>query len=131
LIDGPKDGASRQVIALTHLDLLHVVLPKFPRGARSGTVAKKWASAEVEKKFETTRHSRKMVVREKRNGLSDFERFVVARLKKQVQPPIRLQGTSSPWFGDMKLTLCSGDLRLRRPLGRRVRRRFVAVSVFA
>ena len=84
MIDGPKDGASRQVIPLTHLDLLHVVLPKFPRGARSGTVAKKWTAADVETKFESTRHSKRNVLREKRNGLSDFERFVVARLKKQV-----------------------------------------------
>jgi large subunit ribosomal protein L14e len=85
LIDGPKDGASRQVISLSHLNLLPHVLPKFPRGARSGTVAKKWASADVEKKFESTRHAKKMAIREKRGGLSDFERFVVSRLKKQVQ----------------------------------------------
>jgi large subunit ribosomal protein L14e len=84
LIDGPKDGASRQVISLSNLTLLPIVLPKFPRGARSGTVAKKWASAEVEKKFETTRHAKKIAIREKRSNLSDFERFVVARLKKQV-----------------------------------------------
>ena len=84
MIDGPKDGASRQVIQLSHLNLLPVVLPKFPRGARPGTVAKKWSAAEVEKKFENTRHARKIALREKRSGLSDFERFVVARLKKQV-----------------------------------------------
>ena len=84
MIDGPKDGASRQVISLSHLNLLPHVLPKFPRGARSGIVAKKWASADVENKFENTRHAKKMAVREKRIGLSDFERFVVSRLKKQV-----------------------------------------------
>jgi len=61
-----------------------VVLPKFPRGARTGTVAKKWAGADVEKKFAETRHAKKIAVREKRSNLSDFERFVVARLKKQV-----------------------------------------------
>jgi Ribosomal protein L14 len=38
----------------------------------------------VEKKFEATRHAKKMAVRGKRSALSDFERFVVARLKKQV-----------------------------------------------
>jgi len=84
LIDGPEKGVSRQVITLNRLTLLPIILPKFPRGARSGTVAKKWISAEVEKKFEGTRHAKKMDVREKRSGLSDFERFVVARLKKQV-----------------------------------------------
>jgi ribosomal protein L14E/L6E/L27E len=84
LIDGPKDGASRQVISLSHVNLLPVVLPKFPRGARSGTVAKKWATADVEKKFESTGHAKKIALREKRSSLTDFERFVVARLKKQV-----------------------------------------------
>jgi len=92
LIDGPKDGASRQVISLSHVTLLPVVLPKFPRGARSGTVAKKWASADVESKFEKTRHARQLAVREKRSGLSDFERFVVARLKKQVISPLSFSG---------------------------------------
>jgi large subunit ribosomal protein L14e len=85
LIDGPKDGASRQVINLNHLNLLPVVLPKFPRGARSGTVAKKWAAADVDEKFKSTRHSKQIAIREKRRGLTDFERFVVARLKKQVR----------------------------------------------
>jgi large subunit ribosomal protein L14e len=87
LIDGPKDGASRQVIQLSHINLLPIVLPKFPRGARTATVAKKWAAADVEKKFGETRHAKKIAVREKRSGLSDFERFVVARLKKQVRFP--------------------------------------------
>ena len=84
LIDGPKNGASRQVISFSHLTLLPIVLPKFPRGARTGTVAKKWESADVEGKFKQTRHAKQISVREKRSGLSDFERFVVARLKKQV-----------------------------------------------
>lgn len=84
LIDGPKDGASRQVISLSHVHLLPVVLPKFPRGARTGTVAKKWATADIEKKFENTRHAKKIALREKRTSLTDFERFVVGRLKKQV-----------------------------------------------
>jgi len=89
LIDGPTNGASRQVISVSHLTLLPIVLPKFPRGARSGTVAKKWANADVENKFEKTRHARQMVVRGKRSGLSDFQRFVVARLKKQRSVEVR------------------------------------------
>jgi len=72
-----------------------VVLPKFPRGARTGTVAKKWAAADVEKKFAETRHAKKIAVREKRSNLSDFERFVVARLKKQVST--HLQRTPLFW----------------------------------
>ena len=90
LIDGPKNGASRQAISLAHLSLLPVILPKFPRGARTGTVAKKWAAADVEGKFQQTRHAKQIAVREKRSNLTDFERFVVARLKKQV--PARI------WF---------------------------------
>jgi len=84
LIDGPKDGASRQVIQLSHLQLLPVVMPKFPRGARSSTVAKKLASSDIEKKFEASRLAKKAAVREKRANLSDFDRFKVQRLKKQV-----------------------------------------------
>ena len=84
LIDGPKDGASRQVIQLSHLHLLPVVIPKFPRGARSSTVAKKLASSDIEKKFEGSRLAKKSAVRDKRASLSDFDRFKVQRLKKQV-----------------------------------------------
>jgi len=84
LIDGPKDGASRQVIQLSHLYLLPVVIPKFPRGARSSTVAKKLAASDIEKKFEASRLAKKAAVREKRANLSDFDRFKVQRLKKQV-----------------------------------------------
>ena len=77
-----------------------MVLPKFPRGARTGTVAKKWAGADVEKKFAETRHAKKIAVREKRSNLSDFERFVVARLKKQVSSLFRKKNTPLFFFGD-------------------------------
>ena len=95
-----------------HLNLLPIVVPKFPRGARSSTVAKKWATADVETKFKETRHAKKIAIREKRSALSDFERFVVMRLKKQVFPShLKL------------LTLSSEDSRSRRLLHKVARKR--------
>jgi hypothetical protein len=48
-------------------------------------VAKKWATADVEK-IQGDTPCKKFAIREKRSALSDFERFVVIKLKKQVHP---------------------------------------------
>ena len=45
---------------------------------------RKLASSDIEKKFEESRLAKKAVLKEKRANLSDFDRFVVQRLKKQV-----------------------------------------------
>jgi large subunit ribosomal protein L14e len=106
LIDGPKDGASRQVINLSSLQILPIVLPKFPRGARTVTVTKKWAAAGVETAFAKTRIAKVLAVREKRSQLNDFDRFVVARLKARV----------SASFVFLMMLICSGRMKYRKLL---------------
>ena len=45
---------------------------------------KLWEKEEVEKKWEESTWAKKQVQFEKRQNLSDFERFKVMRLRKQV-----------------------------------------------
>ena len=81
LIDGPS--IQRQAIALAKVTLTPIVLPNLPRGARTGTVTKKWAAADIDAKFAATPSAKKAAIRQKRASLSDFERFQVMVLKKQ------------------------------------------------
>ncbi|GEQ68996.1 hypothetical protein JCM33374_g2666 [Metschnikowia sp. JCM 33374] len=73
----------KRAIALAKVALTPVVLPKLPRGARTGTVAKKWAAADIDAKYAATPAAKKAAIRQKRASLSDFERFQVQILKKQ------------------------------------------------
>lgn len=61
-----------------------IVIPKLPRGAGRGPVARAWEKAEVDSKWEQSAWAKRRDQREKRQGLSDFERFKVMKLKKQV-----------------------------------------------
>lgn len=81
MIDGPK--IQRQAIALTKVVLTPIVLPNLPRGARTGTVAKKWAAADIDAKWAATSWAKKLANRQRRADLTDFERFQVLVLKKQ------------------------------------------------
>lgn len=81
MIDGPK--VERQAISLGKVVLTPIVLPNLPRGARTGTVEKKWAAAEVDSKWAATSWAKKLAARERRSQLTDFERFQVLVLKKQ------------------------------------------------
>ncbi|EGV60507.1 hypothetical protein PSN45_001740 [Yamadazyma tenuis] len=81
LVDGPN--FQRQAISLGRVVLTPLILSNLPRGARSGTVAKKWASADIESKWAASSWAKKLAAKQKRAGLSDFERFQVLVLKKQ------------------------------------------------
>ncbi|CAN3353352.1 large ribosomal subunit protein eL14 [Diutina catenulata] len=80
LIDGPK--IQRQAIALAKVTLTPIVLP-LTKGARTGTVNKKWAASDVDAKWAASSWAKKLATRQKRSQLSDFERFQVMVLKKQ------------------------------------------------
>lgn len=88
LCDGPskqKDAAvPRQSIALNNVIITHLVIPKLPRAAGRGAVAKAWEKEEVEKKWAESAWAKRREQREKRRNLSDFDRFKVLRLKNQV-----------------------------------------------
>ena len=88
LVDGPskKDNASvpRHASLLANLIITPIVIPKLPRGAGRGAVARAWEKEGVEGKWAESTWAKRRAQREKRLVLSDFERFKVLRLKKQV-----------------------------------------------
>lgn len=61
-----------------------IVIPKLPRAAGRGTVLKFWEREEIEKKWDESTWAKRHEQRVKRRSLTDFERFKVLRLKKQV-----------------------------------------------
>ncbi len=89
LVDGPskKENASvpRHATSLSNLIITPIVIPKLPRGAGRGAVAKAWEKEGVESKWAESTWAKRRAQREKRKALSDFERFKVLRLKKQVR----------------------------------------------
>ena len=89
LIDGPsgKEDAvvPRQAIALDHVSLTPFVIPKLPRAAGTGPVRKLWEKNEIDQKWAESSWAKRAAQQEKRKNLSDFDRFKVMRLKKQVR----------------------------------------------
>ena len=87
-MDGPskEEGTSvpRQSVALNNLIVTPIIIPKLPRAAGRGAVAKQWEKAEVEKKWAESAWAKRREQRVKRRNLTDFDRFKVLRLKKQV-----------------------------------------------
>ncbi|KAI9846053.1 MAG: hypothetical protein M1838_001415 [Thelocarpon superellum] len=88
LVDGPSSKhesvVPRHTLALSNVVLTPIVIEKLPRGARTGTVKKAWESADVEKKWDQSAWAKKREQKVRRRGLSDFDRFKVMRLRKQV-----------------------------------------------
>lgn len=102
LVDGPSSNEKvaavpRHAIALANVILTPIVIPKLPRAAGTGAVAKAWKKSEVDEKWAESAWAKKREQREKRRGLSDFDRFKVMRLRKQVSVALRIlsQGCSS------------------------------------
>jgi large subunit ribosomal protein L14e len=87
-VDGPSDDAAKAVprhaASLSYMSLTGIVIPKLPRGAGTGALKKVWDSHEVDKKWEESNFQKSRQRSIKRRQLSDFERFKVMRLKKQV-----------------------------------------------
>lgn len=69
---------------LSHIQLTPLLLEKLPKGSGSGVVAKFWEKNEIDKKWAETSWAKKTEQQATRQGLNDFERFKVMRLKKQV-----------------------------------------------
>ena len=70
--------------ALANIILTPIVIAKLPRQAGRGALAKAWKKEEVEKKWDESAWAKRREQREKRGALTDFERFKVLKLKKQV-----------------------------------------------
>lgn len=82
LVDGPASGVPRQAVHLSQVVLTPLKF-NLTRGARSATVARKWASEDVSAKWEATSWAKKISQRKTRSELSDFQRFQVMVLRKQ------------------------------------------------
>lgn len=89
MIDGPSAQEDkivpRQSLALAHASLTPFVIPKLPRAAGTGPVKRLWEKAEIDSKWAQSSFAKKTQQAERRKNLTDFERFKVMRLKKQVR----------------------------------------------
>ncbi|CAP67538.1 uncharacterized protein PODANS_1_14350 [Podospora anserina S mat+] len=87
LVDGPSSNEKlvtpRGEVSFANTLLTPIVIDKLPRGARTGTVKKAWEAAGVDAKWAATNWAKKQEKQEKRQALTDFDRFKVMRLKKQ------------------------------------------------
>lgn len=84
LVDGPTSGVPRQALSLAHVTLTPLVIAKLTRGARSTALTKKWNESSIDEKWAKSAWAKTIKSREIRWGLSDFQRFQVLILKKQV-----------------------------------------------
>merc|ERR1711942_15203 len=81
LVDGPCSGVARRAISFKHLHLTDHVI-KIGPSARKGSVIKAWEKAEITQKWESSTWAKKIVNRQKRVLISDFERFKLMKAKQ-------------------------------------------------
>jgi large subunit ribosomal protein L14e len=89
LVEGPSSKSEiatpRHAAPLSSLSLTGIVLPKLPRGAGTAALKKQWEAAGVDAKWTESAYAKKLEKASRRKQLSDFERFKVMRLRKQVR----------------------------------------------
>lgn len=103
LVDGPstkeKAGVPRHSSSLANLIVTPIVIAKLPRAAGRAPVAKAWKEQKVDEKWDESAWAKRRDRREKRRALTDFERFKVLRLKKQVRLILKFCfGTCGTYF---------------------------------
>lgn len=88
LVDGPSSKADavvpRQAVPTSIVSLTPWVIPNLPKAAGTGPVKKLWEKHDVDKKWAESSWAKKREQQDRRKNLTDFERFKVLRLKKQV-----------------------------------------------
>ena len=67
------------------MSLTGIVIPKLPRGAGTAALKKVWEKHDVESKWAESNFNKSRQRSIRRRQLSDFERFKVMRLRKQVR----------------------------------------------
>jgi large subunit ribosomal protein L14e len=87
LVDGPssdpKLATARTTVSFANTLLTPLVIENLPRGARTGAVKKAWEKSEIDAKWKEGNWAKKQLQQERRQSLTDFDRFKVMRLKKQ------------------------------------------------
>lgn len=82
LIDGPTTGVKRQEISLRRVSLTDVTI-SIERGAKTSAVKKVAEEAKISEKFKNTPMGKRFTKTNRRNELTDFERFKVMILKRR------------------------------------------------
>jgi large subunit ribosomal protein L14e len=87
MIDGPskddKLAVPRQSININKLLLTELVVPGITSSMRTGNVKRHWEKQKVEDTYNDSNWAKKRLQQERRSALSDFDRFVAMRLRKQ------------------------------------------------
>ncbi|KAK1833197.1 ribosomal protein L14-domain-containing protein [Podospora conica] len=87
LVDGPSSeptlATPRTQVSFADTLLTPLFIEKLPRGARSGTVKAAWEKAGIDAQWKAGNWAKKQLQQERRQSLTDFDRFKVMRLKKQ------------------------------------------------
>lgn len=82
LIDGPTTGVKRQEISLRRVSLTDVTI-SIERGAKTSAVKKAAEESKISEKFQNTPMGRRFAKTNRRESLTDFERFKVMILKRR------------------------------------------------
>jgi len=80
LLDGPCSGVERQEYRIKNLHLTPLKIT-FPFSARSKVVRKAWEDEKVTEKWAESGWSKRMVMKARRQGLNDFDRFKLMKAK--------------------------------------------------
>jgi len=89
LVDGPTTGVERSVIPLKRVEVTKFYLPKIMRNQRSGALKKIIEEFKLNEKWAGSEKAKKHARQEKRAQLTDFERFKVVTLRRQVGKHLR------------------------------------------
>ena len=95
-MDGPLTGVARQPLSFRRLSLTPFVI-KVARGSATKFVKKAFEASKVLDKWSQTAWAKKNEQTKKRAALTDFERFKLMKLRKQVCFCPRAVGGSSAW----------------------------------
>ncbi|KAJ1981478.1 hypothetical protein H4R35_000691 [Dimargaris xerosporica] len=81
LIDGPTTGVPRQELSFRRMVLTGLKVKNLPRNSKSGYLKKLMEEQNINEAWQQTAWSKKIVQRETRANLTDFERFKVAHFQ--------------------------------------------------
>ncbi|KAF5284677.1 hypothetical protein FQA39_LY16959 [Lamprigera yunnana] len=80
LIDGPETGVRRGAIRLNQLQLTNFQI-KFPFNAPTSVVRRAWHKHNIKEKWANSSWSKKLLAKEKRKTLTDFDRFKLGKAR--------------------------------------------------
>lgn len=112
----PESIVPRHSAALADVSLTPIVIPKLPRGAGAGPVRAAWEKAGVEKAWEGSAWAKTRARSERRRQLTDFERFKVMRLRKQVSTHHGVPRGTHDCLDGIGLTFSQARFEVRKTL---------------